>query len=183
MSANMEIDFFSAESYGKLALKKMAPVSENFRLYEAGWLGKRPEDWTVMKVTGAQFRAAKTGPNKGKLSIMIKDTQRHVHLTREEMQAFDDAEKQSAGPNKDEHVKPMATPTAKRGKDLTRTVRQVAHLDRLAESKGKRIVADLDAPAREAMEALLAGGYGANQVAVIRRALVEIAQHQPKNTT
>ena len=92
MSANMEIDFFAKHSYGKLALQRMAPISENFRLYEAGWLGKKPEDWNVMKVTGAVFRKAKTGPHKGKLSIMIKDTQRNVHLTREEMQAFDEAE-------------------------------------------------------------------------------------------
>mgnify|MGYP007103403909 CR=1 FL=1 len=68
----MEVDVFAQQSYGKIALQKMAPVPDNFRLYSAGWLGDKPEDWSVMKVSGAQFRTAKSGPNKGKLSMIIQ---------------------------------------------------------------------------------------------------------------
>ncbi len=85
MNFDMEKDIFAEQPYGKLALKKLAPVPANFRLYEAGWLGKRHEDWNVMEVTGAEFRVAKTGPNKGKLSIKVKGTQRSTHVTREEI--------------------------------------------------------------------------------------------------
>ena len=38
-----------------------------------------------MKVTGAEFREAKSGPQKGKLAIMVKGTQRSAYVTREEM--------------------------------------------------------------------------------------------------
>ena len=85
---DMEHDVFAEQPYGKLALQKMGAVPENFRLYYAGWLGKKPEDFTVMEVTGAQFRVAKRGPNKGKLSIKIPGTQRKVRVTRAEMQEF-----------------------------------------------------------------------------------------------
>ena len=71
----------------------------------------------------------------------------------------------------------------KRGRDVTRTVRAVAHLERLAEAKGKRVVADLDAPAVEALTGLLDAGYGDSQVAVIRRALVEAASKKIKKPT
>lgn len=83
----MEHDVFAEQSYGKAALQKMAPVPENFRLYSAGWLGQKPEVRTVMEVTGAQFRVAKRGPNKGKLSIMVPGTQRTVQVTKAEMKA------------------------------------------------------------------------------------------------
>lgn len=75
-----------------------------------------------------------------------------------------------------------ATPAApvKRGKDVTRTVRQVAHLGRLDAAKGKRLVVDLDAAAREALEGLQSTGYGESQVAVVRRALVDTALRQAK---
>lgn len=66
----------------------MAPTPENFRLYAAEWLGEKPKDWDVMKVTGAEFRVAKSGPNKGKLSVMVEGTKRTAHVTREEMRVF-----------------------------------------------------------------------------------------------
>lgn len=87
MDVDMEKDILAAETYGKIALQKLAPVHENFRLYEAGWLGEKPADFQVMKVVGAEFRAAKSGPNKGKLSILVKGTQRTAFVTREEIQA------------------------------------------------------------------------------------------------
>lgn len=39
--------------------------------------------------------------------------------------------------------------------DQTRTAQAVAHLERLQEAKGKRLVVDLDASGREALEKLL----------------------------
>jgi hypothetical protein len=88
---DMQKDVMAEQGYGKVALQKMAPTPENFRLYEAEWLGKKPSEFTVMKVTGAEFREAKTGPNKGKLSVIVKDSKRVVYVTREEMNAFDAA--------------------------------------------------------------------------------------------
>lgn len=84
---DMEQDIFAEQTYGKAALSKLAPVSKNFRLYYAGWLGKRPEDWKEMEVKGAEFRIAKSGPNKGKLSILVPGTRRSVRVTKAEMQA------------------------------------------------------------------------------------------------
>ena len=85
MSADMQKDVFADQSYGKVALQKLSPVPENFRLYVAGWLGKTPADFNVMEVSGAQFRTAKSGPNKGKLSMMVPGTKRTVHVTKSEM--------------------------------------------------------------------------------------------------
>ncbi len=42
-----------------------------------------------MKVTGAQFRVDQSGPNKGKLSIMVKGTLRSAYVSKQEMQAQD----------------------------------------------------------------------------------------------
>ncbi len=82
---DMEQDIFAEQPYGKLALQKMAPVPENFRLFYAGWLGTKPEEFTVMEVSGAQFRVAQRGPNKGKLSIMVPGTKRTTYVTKDEM--------------------------------------------------------------------------------------------------
>lgn len=85
---DMEKDLFAEQPYGQLALKKLAPVPANFRLYQAGWLGKHPKDFTVMEVRGGEFRVAKSGPNKGKLSILIPGTTRITHVTKDEMNAL-----------------------------------------------------------------------------------------------
>jgi hypothetical protein len=45
---DMQVDTFAEQSFGKVALRMLGAVPENFRLYEAGWLGKRPEDFRVM---------------------------------------------------------------------------------------------------------------------------------------
>lgn len=86
---DMGKDVMAESGFGKAALKKLAPTTENFRLYEAEWIGNKPAEWTVMRVTGAEFRAAKTGPNKGKLCVMVKDSKRTTYVTKEEMRAFD----------------------------------------------------------------------------------------------
>ena len=84
---DMEKDVFAEQPYGKAALQKLAPVQENFRLYFAGWLGDDTRDMSVMEVRGAEFRAAKSGRNKGKLSIMVPGTKRTVYVTKSEMTA------------------------------------------------------------------------------------------------
>lgn len=84
---DMTIDIFVQQPFGRIALKKLAPVSENFRLYAAGWLGDKPSEWNVMQVTGAEFRVATAGKNKGKMTVMVKGTKRTAYVTSEEMNA------------------------------------------------------------------------------------------------
>jgi hypothetical protein len=66
----------------------MGDVPENFRLFEAGWMEKKPP-FRLMEVRGAEFRAAKTGPYKGKLSIMVPGTQRVTYVNKEDMAEFE----------------------------------------------------------------------------------------------
>lgn len=80
------VDVFAETTYGKLALKKLAPVGPNFRLYCAGWLGDGMQR-DVMDVTGAEFREAKRGPRKGQLCILVPSTQRTAYVTASEMAA------------------------------------------------------------------------------------------------
>lgn len=56
--------------------------------------------------------------------------------------------------------------------DMTRTVRAKAHLERLEQARGKRLLVDLDADGHAALNALLADGYGATNKAVVNRALI-----------
>lgn len=76
---------FADFPFGKAALARLAPLPENFVLYEAENLGKG----NGMKVTGAVFRAAKRGPNRGKLTIMIPGTKKVVYLSVEETKKYD----------------------------------------------------------------------------------------------
>lgn len=64
----------------------------------------------------------------------------------------------------------------------TSTHRQVAHLKRLANSKGKRLTVDLDAESAQALKLLLASGYGTTQVEVIRKALLKTAKKVTRNS-
>lgn len=64
--------------------------------------------------------------------------------------------------------------------DRTRTARAAAHLERLGEAKGKRVVVDLGKAEREALESLLETGYAETQSDVIRKSLVQVAASQPK---
>ncbi len=66
--------------------------------------------------------------------------------------------------------------------DRTRTARATAHLERLEEAKGKRVVVDLGKIEREALEGLLEAGYAATQSDVIRKALTQAASRQIKKT-
>lgn len=88
---DMKIDPFVDLTFGKLALKKIASVDLNFRLYKAEWLGDGRKR-EVMSVTGAVFREALSGPNKGQLRIMVPNTSSTVHVTAQEMDEFDATE-------------------------------------------------------------------------------------------
>ena len=86
MSADMTKDVFAEYPYGKAALAKMGDVPENFRLYEAGGVGDNPSH-DIMRVTGAEFRVAKAGPHKGKLAVILRETDRTVYVTRSDIEA------------------------------------------------------------------------------------------------
>lgn len=88
---DMKIDPFADLTFGKLALKKIASADLNFRLYKAGWLGDGSKR-EIMSVTGAVFREALSGPNKGQLCIMVPSTSSTVHISAQEMGEFDAAE-------------------------------------------------------------------------------------------
>lgn len=81
---DMTNDVFADLAFGQIAIRKLAPVDPNFRLYKAGWLGD-PQQSDVMEVTGALFRQALRGPNKGQLSIKVPGTSRTVHVTAQEI--------------------------------------------------------------------------------------------------
>ena len=96
MSFDMTEKFYEQYPYGKAALKKMGNVPENFRLYSAGLQGRYP-DFHGMEVSGAEFREAKTGKNKGKLYIMIANTRRTVYVSNAEIAAEDDTKAAKQG--------------------------------------------------------------------------------------
>lgn len=58
--------------------------------------------------------------------------------------------------------------------DTTRTLRSVTYLNRLASAKGQRLVVDLPAPACDALDKLVASGYGNTKKAVVARALLAV---------
>lgn len=80
----MKDDLFSGTTFGKLALAKIKPADPNFRLFSAGWLGN-DNSRDVMEVKGAVLRAAKRGPRKGELCIIVPGTVRTTYVTAEEM--------------------------------------------------------------------------------------------------
>jgi hypothetical protein len=72
--------------------------------------------------------------------------------------------------------------TPKPKSDVTRTARAGAYLERLDAAKGKRVVVDLDASTREALEGLLGAGYAENQSGVIRKAILAASKLNFKST-
>ena len=81
---DMRKDPFADFEFGQVALQKLAPNDENFRLYAAGWLGDGNQH-DVMEVSGAIFRESTRGPTKGQLSVLVKGTRRTAYVTAEEM--------------------------------------------------------------------------------------------------
>lgn len=68
--------------FGKAALVKLSPVHEGFHIYEAENLGGK----NGMKVTGAIFREAKSGPRKGEQCVMIPGSKQVAYVSCEEIQ-------------------------------------------------------------------------------------------------
>lgn len=66
------------------ASKKLGEVPEDFAWFEFEWVGEFKTTDT-MKVTGAQFRVAKSGKNKGKRSIMIREGMREIYINSSEI--------------------------------------------------------------------------------------------------
>jgi hypothetical protein len=66
-------------------------------------------------------------------------------------------------------------------KDASRTKRALAHLERLQDAQGRRLLVDLDADANVALDALLEHGYGATNKAVVNRALIEARSRVEKD--
>lgn len=68
----MTNDIYGSLPFGQAALKKMIVPNGNFRIYVAELLDpNNPRRSRRMKVSGAVFREAKRGPNKGKLVMMV----------------------------------------------------------------------------------------------------------------
>ncbi|HHL0036038.1 hypothetical protein U0129_19315 [Enterobacter hormaechei] len=78
---DMTQDEFAEFPFGKAALQQLSPLPANFRLYEAENLGPSKG----MKITGAEFRVAQRGPNKGKLSILVPGTRKVARLSQDEI--------------------------------------------------------------------------------------------------
>lgn len=81
MSADQTVDVFAAQAYGKAALRKLGDVDTDFRLYEAGFA----DEYGTMKVTGAIFRIAFSGQNKGKFCVKVDGSDRTVYVSREDI--------------------------------------------------------------------------------------------------
>lgn len=74
-------------------------------------------------------------------------------------------------------AKPVAkkSPTPK-ARDSTRSARARRHLERLEDSKGKRLLVDLDEKSAQTLEALKEHGYGDTYRAIVCRALLDAAR-------
>ncbi len=85
---DMKRDLFANNPAAKAALAKIKPTSPNFRVYCIGWMetGGGPDTWDTVEVIGAEFRAAKSGPFKGQLSIMVPGTRRTAYVNKSEFQ-------------------------------------------------------------------------------------------------
>jgi len=86
-NSNRQDDLMGSTSFGRAALKKLGPVSENFRIFSAEWVGKTPDGWKFMRVSGAEFRAETKGQDVGSLSVKVPLTTRTVVVTSEEIRA------------------------------------------------------------------------------------------------
>lgn len=88
MAVDMREGIYEKLDFGQLALMKLGEIPENFRLYVAGIKPEPPQEWTHMEVAGAEFREPKSGPNKGKLCIMVPGSRRSLKLMRDELESF-----------------------------------------------------------------------------------------------
>ena len=87
----MSLGHINEMAYVKAAVKKLGDVPENFFIYRLAWIGTGKA--AVMQLTGAVFREAKKGKNKGEMCIVIKGSEKVTHMTHEEI---DKAEKEAS---------------------------------------------------------------------------------------
>lgn len=90
----MSAAMFEKSATGQIVIKRLAEAGtvlpKNFRFFSLGWIEKgKPSEWNTMKIEGAEFRAAKTGPRKGQLVIELKGTRRDFYVTKEEIREYD----------------------------------------------------------------------------------------------
>lgn len=81
MSMDMDNDVWGDALFSKIALQKMGEVPENFRIYQAGWLGDFP-NCHGMEVKGAEFKRLKRTPSRG---TKITGTTRTVYISKQEL--------------------------------------------------------------------------------------------------
>jgi hypothetical protein len=77
---DMDNNLFEHEPYGRLALKKMGAVPDNFRLYQVGWINEgvpRP----ALQVVGAEFES------RGGGHYLIPGSKRVAYITPLELLA------------------------------------------------------------------------------------------------
>ena len=79
---------FEKQPFGEIAMQKIGAVDCNFRLFSASWMGANPRESSLMRVTGATFRHAKRGPNKGVLSIKVPNTTKTTYVTKDEIESL-----------------------------------------------------------------------------------------------
>lgn len=85
MKNDMTDRFFENTDIGRAALKKFGVVPENFRIYEVGYLIEHGSVSQIIKVTEAEFRKAKSGPNNGKFCIEIPKTKMVAYVLPQEI--------------------------------------------------------------------------------------------------
>lgn len=84
---DMQDDWMARENYGKAAMKTLEPVPPNFRIFKMERLGVELPESTGIRITGAEFQVATSGPELGLLSVMVEGSERTVRVTTEEIKA------------------------------------------------------------------------------------------------
>lgn len=78
-------DLFKDTTFGRRALQKLAPVADNFMIYDVECIGTgKAGAW---RCTGAEFREAKRGPRKGERCVLVPGTTRVAIVSYEEVAA------------------------------------------------------------------------------------------------
>ena len=85
MGIEMAFDMMNDYPPSLAGIKKMREVPDGFCFYAFAWLGDNPEDFDVMRLTGAVYREAKSGPNKGKRTIQVPNSVRNIYVTAQEI--------------------------------------------------------------------------------------------------
>lgn len=87
MTRRDEDDAFGGSAIERAMINKIGKVQDNFRVYSAGWIGRTPDDWKSMSITGALFEPITRGPRKGRMLKPVVGTKQTVTVTREELAA------------------------------------------------------------------------------------------------